>query len=70
MKTNPEKFQFLILSKTQPLPILNTSTIDESDEVELLGLIIDIVLNFRQHIDKLRRNAQYKPHALRQIRKY
>ena len=70
MKTNPEKFQFLILSKTQPLPILNTSTIDESDEVELLGLIIDIVLNFRHHIDKLRRNAQYKPHALRRIRKY
>ena len=70
MKTNPEKFQFLILSKTQPLPILNTSTIDESDEVELLGLIIDIVLNFRQHIDKLRRNGQYKPHALRRIRKY
>ena len=70
MKTNPKKFQFLILSKTQPLPILNTSTIDESDEVELLGLIIDTVLNFRQHIDKLRRNAQYKPHALRRIRKY
>ena len=43
MKANSEKFQFMILSKKyyQPQKLLvNTLTIDESDEVELLGLTI------------------------------
>ena len=73
MKANPEKFQFMILSKKsyQPQKLsVNTFTIDESDEVELLGLTIDKELNFSKHIDKLCRNAQYKLHALRRIRKY
>ena len=42
MKVNPEKFQFIILSKKsyQPQKLsVNTSTIDESDEVEILGLL-------------------------------
>ena len=41
MKANPEKFQFIILSKKsyQPQKLsVNTFTIDESDEVKLLGL--------------------------------
>ena len=44
MKVNPEKFQFMILSKKsyQPQKLsVNTFTINESDEVELLGLTID-----------------------------
>ena len=48
MKANPEKFQFMILSKNsyQPQKLsVKTFTIDESDEVELLGLIIDKKLN-------------------------
>ena len=72
MKANPEKFQFMILSKKpyQPQKLsVNTFAIDESDEVELVGLKID-ELNFSKHIDKLCRNAQYKRHALRRIRKY
>ena len=50
MKANPEKFQFIILSKksyqSQKLSV-STFTIDESDEVESLGLTIDKELNFR-----------------------
>ena len=38
--------------------------------MELLGLTIDKELIFSKHIDKLCRNAQYKLHALRRIRKY
>ena len=44
MKANPEKFQFMILSKKsyQPQKLsVNTFTTDESDEVELLGLTTD-----------------------------
>ena len=73
MKANPEKFQFIILSKKSYLPqklSVNTFTIDEYEEVELLGLTIDKVLNFSKHIDKLCHNVQYRPHALRRIRKY
>ena len=73
MKANPEKFQFMILSKKscQPQKLsVNTFTIDESDEVELLGLTIDKELNFSKHIDKLCCNAQHKLHAIRKIRKY
>ena len=54
MKANPEKFQFMILSKKsyQPRKLsVNTFTADESDEVELLGLTIDKELNFSNHID-------------------
>ena len=56
MKANPEKFQFMIQCKKsyQPQKLsVNTFTIDESDEVELLGLTIDKELNFSKHIDKL-----------------
>ena len=38
--------------------------------MELLGLATDKELNFNKLIDKLCRNAQYKLHALRRIRKY
>ena len=63
----------MILSKKsdQPQkPFVNTCTIDESDEVELLGLTIDKELNFSKDIGKLRCNGQYKLYALRPIRKY
>ena len=73
MKTNPEKFQFMIVSKKTQQPqklSINTFATDESDEVEPIGLTIDKKLNFSKHIDKLCRNAQYKLHALRRIRKY
>ena len=60
----------LVKKSYQPQKLsVNTFTIDESDEVELLGLTIDKELNFSTHIDKLCRNAQYKLHALRRIKK-
>ena len=71
-QANPEKLQFMILSKKlyQPQKLsVNTFTINESVEVELLGLAIDKVLNLSKHIDKLCRNA-HKLHALRRLRKY
>ena len=36
----------------------------------LLGITIDNLLNFNEHIDNLCRTANYKLHALRRIRKY
>ena len=45
-------------------------TVKESDEVELLGITIEKVLNFKKHIKNLCRTAQYKLHALKRIRNY
>ena len=73
MKANPKKFQFMILGKgtrqTITLNIYNIK-IRESQNVELLGLIIDNRLTFKDRINKLCRRANYKLHALRRIRKY
>ena len=49
---------------------INSFVINESDTVELLGITIDNILTFNEHINNLRRNASYKLHALRRIRKY
>ena len=73
MKPNPKKFQFMILGKTSRLPVIlniNHIKIRESQKVVLLGLTIDNCLTFKDHIDTLCRNASYKLHALRRIRKY
>ena len=66
MRANSEKFQFTILLQK---PFISNFKIDES-EVEILGLTIDKELNFSTHVDKLCRDAQYKSHALRRIKKY
>ena len=73
LKAKPGKLQFMILGNNKRLKYclkIRSITIKESDEVELLGITIDKALNFKKHIENLCRNAQYKLHALRRIRKY
>ena len=63
----------MILGKASRLAvILNISNIKtrESQKVILLDLTMDNCLTFKDHIDTLCRNASYKLHALRRIRKY
>ena len=50
--------------------IINATEIEESRKVVLLGITIDNLLIFNEHIDNLRRTANYKLHALQRIRKY
>ena len=52
MKANPEKFQFMILSKTRrPLYslLIDSNVMKESADVEMLGLIVDKKLSFEKH---------------------
>ena len=73
LKANPEKFQFMILGKKQCNKVkltINSIVIKESNSVKLLGITIDNMLNFSEHINNLCCNAGYKLHALRRIRKY
>ena len=56
MKANPEKFQFIMVSKKfyQPQKLsVNTFTTDEFDKVKLLGLTVDKEVNFSKRTDKL-----------------
>ena len=73
VKANLKKFQFMILGKSKRQTIIlniNNIKIRESQNVELLGLIIDNRLTFKDHINMLCRRGNYKLHALRRIRKY
>ena len=73
VKANPEKFQFMILSKTRRPEynlLIDSNVIKESADVEMLKLIVDNKLSFEKHIAKLCQTASNKLHALRSIRKY
>ena len=50
--------------------IINSTEIEETKKVVLLGITIDNLLTFNEHIDNLCRTANYKLYALRRIRKY
>ena len=50
--------------------IVNTTGVEESRKVVLLGITTDNLIIFNEHIDNLCRTANYKLHALRRIRKY
>ena len=50
--------------------IINTTEIEESTKVVLLGITIDNLLIFNEHNDNLCRTVNYKLHALQRIRKY
>ena len=73
LKANSEKFQFIIIGdKTCCEHVLkvNLTCVQSSDDVTLLGVIIDKSLTFKKDIDNLVRKAHNKLHALRRIRKF
>ena len=49
---------------------INSTCVQSSDDVTLLGVMIDKNLTFKKHIDNLVRKAQYKLHTLWRIRKF
>ena len=68
LQANPGKFQFMILGKKNRNSvklIINSTGIEETKKVVLLGITIDNILTFNEHIDNLCRTANYKLHALR-----
>ena len=60
LKANPWKFQFMILGKKHCNNVklkINSNVINESDTVEWLGITIDNILTFKEHINNLGRIA-------------
>ena len=73
LKANPAKFQFMILgdkSHHKHILKINSIKVEASDDILLLGITTDKNLTFKQHTENLSQKAQYKPHALRRIRKF
>ena len=48
---------------------INSTCVQSSDDVTVLGVMIDKNLTFQKHTDNLVRKAQYELHALWRIRK-
>ena len=73
MKTNPGKFQFMVLRVGNIAPFrlnLNDKIIPCSIEVKFLGITIANELKFKKHFEDLRQKTSHKLHALRRIRGY
>ena len=49
---------------------VHSIVVNESDTVESLGITVDNILTFNEHINNLCRNASYRLYALRRIKKY
>ena len=49
---------------------INGKKINNSREIDLLGIVIDNQLKFKKHIENLCKKASFKLHALRRIRKF
>ena len=70
LKTNPKKFQIMVLGNTiRPSVMLKIGSISikETKKVTLLGITIDERLTFKDHISNVCRTANFKLHALRRI---
>ena len=48
----------------------NSTCVQPSDDVTLLGVMPDKNLTFKKHVGSLVRKTQYKLHALRRIRRF
>ena len=71
MKTNPKKFQFMILGKSNTQSIItNIMKVRKSSNVVLLGLTNHNRLTFKDRISILCLRASFKFLALKRICKY
>ena len=70
MKANPDEFQFIILGNTgsHTLQIGDITKISVSS-VTLIGITIDSKLNFKEHINNIKK-AYHKLNALKRLQKF
>ncbi len=73
MKANLYKFQGILFGHTEmetEISLGDTTIIKPTDNVDLLGLIIDYKLNFSKHIQTTTQKASLKLIALRWLSKW
>ena len=69
MKANPEKFQFIMYSKTNEAKsiLINDTVVNSETSVKLLGVHIDSRLNFNNHITHICKKAGKQINALARL---
>ena len=71
MKANPENFQFIALRSTRLHTLqIRDITPESVSSVTLLGITIDLKLNFKEDINDIIKKAYYKLYSLRKLRKF
>ena len=67
LKASPSKFEFMILGDKQNTSFVSNISgkkINNSREIEPLGIVIDNQLKFKKHIENYAKKASFKLHAL------
>ena len=70
MKSNDDKCHLFVANKETVSLKLGNDTIDSSQTVKLLSVLIDKQRNFNEHVSKLCKKGNQKLHALARISKY
>ena len=70
MKSNNDKCHLMVTNNDNVTITIGNSSIETSNTIELLGIIIDNKLNFNDHISNLLKKGNQKLHALARISKY
>ena len=70
MKSNDDKCPLIVCNHDNVTVTLGNETIEESNSVELLGIITDTNLNFSEHVSDICKKGNQKLHALARISKY
>ena len=70
MKSNNDKCHLIVTNNENVNISIGNASIETSNTIELLGIIIDNKLNFNEHISNLLKKGNQKLHALARISKY
>ena len=70
MKSNNDKCHLIVTNNDNVTITIGNASIETSNTIELLGIIIDNKLNFNDHISNLLKKGNKKLHALARISKY
>ena len=70
MKSNDDKCHLFVANKENMSLDLGNDTIDSSETVKLLGVLIDKQHNFKEHVSTLCKKGNQKLHALARISRY
>ena len=70
MVANPEKFQLIFIGLKDDIRLcidINSSAVQMTDSIKLLGVTIDSILNFNQHVQLIYKKASNKVRAFSRI---
>ena len=73
LNANPDKFQCVVMNRNGALPIsisVQDSAINSTDEINVLGVLLDAKLNFKPYVTLICKRASRQINALRRLSKF